>query len=110
MPRKILDVQEFLNRTIFRVLPDINNAESMDNTTPSVSNLNVLVFVNTAPVTITNFLRGAFFQTIRLVGDGFTTVDHNATIKTNTAAPKLLSADKIYVFTNVDEVWIEDAS
>lgn len=75
--------------------------------TPSVLNCLVHKCINIAPFDITNFSDGADGQTIRILGDGFTTVKNNATIKTNTTADKLLAAYKVYSFTLIEEVWYE---
>lgn len=76
--------------------------------TPSVENMDVLQ-CGGATVTVTNFDRGQDGQVIRLLGDGFTTIQHGTKIKTNTAADKLLAANKVYVFTRINTVWYEDA-
>jgi hypothetical protein len=93
----------------FKILPDVNGGKLPPGTTPKVENGTHFVGSSVAPVSVTNFLRGADFQTIQILGDGFTTVVNNATIKTNTAANKLLAVNKVYRFTNFNGVWIEDA-
>lgn len=68
-------------------------------TVPIVRNLEIFQCTNTAPVSVTHFKDGQIGQTIRLLGDGFTTIVHGATVKTNTAANKLLLVNKVYTFT-----------
>lgn len=58
--------------------------------------------------TITNFIKGAEGQTLRILGDGLTTVSHNTNIKTATAANELLNANVVYKFTLFDGIWYED--
>lgn len=78
-------------------------------TTLSVANIERMTLKNAAPVTITKFTRGSLGQSVKFLGDGFTTIDHNASIKTNTGAAKLLAADKVYTFTTFDgTIFIED--
>ena len=77
--------------------------------TPSVKHLEVMIAANTAPLTITNFPDGQDGQTIRIFGEGQTTVANNANIVTNTGANKLLAANKFYRFTLHNKVWYEDA-
>jgi hypothetical protein len=78
--------------------------------TPSVLNKRVFAAGNTVPTNVTYFDDGFDGQPISIAGDGFTTVVHNgAKIATNTGAPKLLAALKVYRFTRFNKVWIEDA-
>lgn len=76
-------------------------------TTPSVEHHNIWKANNVAPVTITNFAKAAKGQVIYILGDGFTTIANNASIKTNTGAAKLLSANQTYVFVSYDNIWVE---
>lgn len=79
-------------------------------TTPSVLNLTKVTAGNVGANDITYFDDGFDGKEISVLGDGFSTVKHNvAKIKTNTAADKLLSADKVYRFTRFSNVWVEDA-
>lgn len=83
----------------------VNTLEA--NTTPSV--LNVQLFeCSGATVTITNFINGQHGQSISILGDGLTTVEFNANIKTSTGVDRLLDAGKIFRFTNYNGVWYED--
>lgn len=78
-------------------------------TTPYVTNLETWKFVNIGAVTVTNFLNGSTVQTIKILGDGNTTIANNTTILTNTGANKLLAVNKVYRFTLFGSVWIEDS-
>lgn len=102
------DDWRFFGFVEFFNLPKINRQDSMGQTIPSVSNIQLLVFVNIAPITVTNFTGGVDGQPLRIKGDGQTTIQNNASVKTNTAANKLLSVAKIYTFTLVNEIWIEN--
>jgi hypothetical protein len=97
-------------RTDFLVLPIVyvNNIPLSD-LTPSVLNCLLHNFSNVGATTVTNFTNGTEGQTIRIKGDGFTTIKNNTTIKTNTAADKLLAANTIYTLTLISGVWYEDA-
>lgn len=100
----------FRNRVKFIILPDVNgDIIPAGITVPIIKGRNVLAFQNTAPLSITNFTGGALYQTIKLIGDGFTTLKHNATIKNNTGADKLLAVNKAYNYTLINNIWIEDA-
>lgn len=92
----------------FQVLPD-DWVGSLVGATPSVLNLRTWKFVNTTPVTVTQFLDGAEAQRIHVLGDGNTTIQNNAIIKTNNSADKLLEVDKVYCFTYINSLWIEDS-
>ncbi len=76
-------------------------------TTPSIKNVEKWKLVNVAPVTITNFLDGQDGQDLVLLGDGFTTIENNTFIKTNTGADKLLNDGYIYRLTRFDSIWYE---
>ena len=70
--------------------------------TPNVSHVEHFHTINTGAVTITDFAGGQPHQTLNIKGDGFTTVQHGTNIFTNTAADKLLAANKIYTFTRFE--------
>jgi uncharacterized protein YqjF (DUF2071 family) len=101
--------QTFVGGASFSVLPDVNGGKLPQGTTPSVANSTHFICSAVAPVTITNFREGADYQEISLLGDGFSTVSHNISIKTNTGANKLLLVDKVYHFTKFGSLWVEDA-
>lgn len=99
----------FNNIVTFSLLPKnpVDKFKPTD-TTPSVLNCLNWICKNTGAITVTNFDDGAEGQSIKVLGDGFTTVANNAFIKTNTGANKLLVANKVYRFTLFAGVWIED--
>jgi hypothetical protein len=76
---------------------------------PSVLNRTRLLFNNSAPTLVTNFTHGQEGQEIKILGDGQTTLDFGASIKTNTGVDKLLLVNKVYTFTLFNNVWIENA-
>lgn len=82
-------------------------------TTLDVLNKRIFELNNVAPITITDFLRGAIGQRIYLLGDGFTTIQNGTLIFTNTAANKLLLINVVYRFTFfkvglLSHKWVED--
>lgn len=98
--------QIFNSPTTFRVLPREFVSRLDSSTTPSVLNVRRFTTSDTV-VTVTNFDEGAEGQTIMIVGDGKLTVANGATIKTTTAANKLLAVNRIYTFTLINNVWYE---
>ena len=94
----------------YRILP-FKGIDTLQKTsvTPSVANLETWIAANTGAVTITNFMKGAVGQRIKILGDGFTTIANNTVIKTNTGANKLLAVNKVYRFTYINNIWYEDA-
>lgn len=105
----IRDRTTFTGGVSFPVLPDSNNSESLGDTIPAISNINFLKFTNSAPLTVTYFKGGREGTPLSILGDGFTSIDNNTAIKTNTGGAKLLSAAKIYRFTCLNGIWYEDA-
>jgi hypothetical protein len=94
----------------FRILPFKGvDTLKVGSTTPSVANLETWIAANTGAITITNFMKGSVSQRLYILGDGFTSVANNTTIKTNTGAVKLLAVNKVYRFTLFNNIWIEDA-
>lgn len=98
---------KFNGQVVFLVLPS-KLVGTLIGATPSVKGSEVWK-AGGLVVTITNFQYGADGQRISILGDGNTTVSHNANIKTNTAANKLLAASKVYTFTLISNVWYENA-
>lgn len=76
--------------------------------TPSILNCVRWKAMNTAPVNIVDFKNGQPGQEIKVLGDGFTTVNNNTKIKNNTGANKLLAVNKVYTWTKFD-TWVENA-
>lgn len=111
MPDRFQDSPEVVaGRTLYSVLPD-NPIDSIPKTvvTPNVANRQRLKCINTGPITITNFKGGAAGQTIKLLGEGQTTIANNANIKTNTGGAKLLALNIVYTYTLFGAIWYEDA-
>lgn len=110
MIQRVTDEQIFVAPVQFSILPRVNITRIKAGvTTPNVQNCSVFLCENGGALTIVDFLGGADGQDIRIKGDGFTTIANNTKIKTNTAANKLLAANKIYRFTYINGVWYEDA-
>ena len=82
---------------------------SKADTTPSIKQIEKLHLKNTGAVLVTKFDDGQPGQELTILGDGFTTIQNNAKLVTNTGANKLLLANKVYRFTNFAGVWHEDA-
>lgn len=80
--------------------------------TPSVQNIERWVATNTGAITITNFDNGQDGQAIDILGDGFTTVEHNAQIKRAAGVDGLLEVDRVYRFVRfpvvgAPSIWVE---
>ena len=97
----------FQGPVTFLILPK-EFVGTLTTTTPSVKNAHVWK-AGGIVLTISNFRDGAPGQTIRVLGDGTTTIQHGTRIKTNTGANVLLTLAKVYVFTLIDNVWYQDA-
>ena len=104
------DPMIFTGPVEFQKLPKIYvDKFGLGATTVSVVNLTALTAANTVATHVTDFINGINGQTIRILGDGFTTVVNSAKLKTNTGANKLLAANKVYTFTRFNNVWVEAA-
>lgn len=99
----------FRNRVDFLITPTQFDLKIMaSDTKPKVQGIAILL-PSGSVVTITDFQGGNKNQTIKILGDGTTTIANNASIKTNTGANKLLAANKVYRFTFINSIWYEDA-
>lgn len=78
-------------------------------TTPEVTNVENWQANNTIPTTITQFEKAQEAQCLHILGDGFTTIQNNVDIKTNTGANKLLLVNKVYTFYYFNSIWVEEA-
>lgn len=65
-------------------------------TTPDVENVEDWNAINTAPVTVTNFLNGQDGQHLYILGDGNTTLQHGTKIFLRSGANLLLDSAKLY--------------
>ena len=97
------------NQTQFQVAPSSFGFLSKGQTSLNVEALTYGILSNVGAVTITEFKRGQPGQVIKVLGDGFTSIANNSSIKTNTGALKLLLADSVYTFTCFGTYWVEDA-
>ena len=70
----------------------------------NVENIEKVKFINTAPVTVTEFTNIQDGQTLFILGDGQTTLANNTKIVTNTGANKLLVNGLVHVFVVFDKV------
>lgn len=77
--------------------------------TPSVKNVERWIAQNTVAIAILEFSNGQEGQEIKILGDGFTSVQNTVNIKTNTGATKLLAVGKVYTFTMFLGAWVENA-
>lgn len=73
---------------------------------PSVNGIEVIQ-CNSTVVTITNFTKGFSSQKLYVKGHPNTTIANNTNIKTNTGSNKVLVADRLYLFVNINDVWYE---
>lgn len=108
MIKKVSEETHFEAPVTFTILPKQFVNPLLNSATPSVLNKNTLVGSG-ATITVTNFLDGNPNDAINILGDGTTTVANNSHIKTNTGANKLLTANKVYHFTLINNIWYEDA-
>lgn len=110
MSQQFPDDVQFLGRVTFDVIPDAPASQlTPSSVTPNVSNVQGIVKGGGIAVNITNFLGGSDGQALKVLGDGFSTIVHGTSIKTNTGANKLLAVNRMYVFyySVTDKLWIE---
>lgn len=100
----------FLGTVKFLQLPLPASSTLQNDVQPDVTNLTSIIGSGIV-VTITDFLGGVDSHQLSILGDGTTTISHNARIATNTGANKLLATNKVYRFTYFESImkWIEDA-
>jgi hypothetical protein len=79
--------------------------------TPNVQNT-LFFYSHTSGTIVTHFLNGQDGQSIKILGNGHTTIKHFASapdnIHTNTGANKLLASGLVYTFTFFGTKWYED--
>lgn len=111
MPQFVTVPTVFNSPVAFNVLPRRNiDKIPVAATLPNAANIEHFTSHNTGAVTIADFQNGSDGQVLSIRGDGFTTIAHNAKIKTSSGADKLLSADLVYRFTYFNGIWYEDAA
>jgi len=114
-PTKIVAAREAVRAAPSYVAAlDSQNWESITKATPSVANVRFLTIHSSfAGGIITNFLDGQDTQTLKILGDGSTTVDDNTNIK-RPGGSAILAAATIYTFTlfidpsSLAHIWYED--
>lgn len=101
---------EFESEVRHKVLPVVFvDKLEPGNVTPSVQNVTVFRAGGTL-VTITNFTQGQEGQQIRILGDGLTTIAHNANIKNAALANLLLVSGTIYSYILIGNVWYQNGT
>jgi len=83
---------------------------SKGQTAINVSESNVIVFLNTGPLTVLNFTGGQVGQEIKLLGDGNTTLANNANIQTASGADELLADGAFVSLLLYNGIWFEQTS
>jgi hypothetical protein len=106
---KIRDPVQFESGVSLAELIETPVLEVNSGTTISVLNVTRVWLKNTGAVTVTNLTNGQEGQEVKFLGDGFTTIANNSTVKTSTGANKLLAVNKVYTFTRFNSVWVENA-
>jgi hypothetical protein len=82
----------------------------LEDTSPSVMNVERLQFRNVTPTLVVNFDDGQEGQRVEILGDGNTTIQNNAKIITASGTDTLLDADVTYAFTRyTDGKWHQSA-
>lgn len=110
MPIKtIVEQQQVEAQTSNLILPTqyVGKFTKLD-TTPSVKNVRCWICQNTVPVDITNFDDGQEGQTLKVLGDGNSSVDPAAGFIVTASGAVALMANKVYTFTKFNGVWYED--
>lgn len=74
--------------------------------TPSIKNM-VNVIAGGEAVTITNFKHGKNGQSLYILGDGVTTLEHGDFIKMKSSTDLLLDVDTVYFFKHFNGIWYE---
>lgn len=100
----------FQGLVYFLVLPFVASDTFKNTATPNVFGRAVFK-ASGSVVTITNFLNGSDGQTIRIIGDGTTTIQNNTNIITNPAGTDIvLNSNVVYRFTYLKstETWYGD--
>src|SRR5215203_4784036 len=115
-PDRVTSEQVIESATTFNVLPrQLVGELKRGDETPSVLNVENWRTINSEPITITDFRDGQDGQIINIIGDGFTTVDHNTEITRSGDAAALLELGRRYTFQYFYDsntktgVWIEQS-
>lgn len=81
---------------------------AVGDTTPSVKNVRCWICQNIAPLSISNFDDGQEGQTLKILGDGQSSVDPAAGFIVTASGALALMAGHVYTFTKFNGVWYED--
>lgn len=100
-------IVRFLGDVFFHRTPREFDSRLSSSTTPLVEGCKVFICSGTV-VSVTNFLGGVQCQTIKIIGDGNTTIVHGTYIKTDTGANKVLASGRMYCLTLYNNVWYEE--
>lgn len=106
---RVTNPQDIDAPTTFNQLPRQFVAHAKKNSMAiSVANIEKIILRNEEPFNIADFTGGQPGQTIKVLGDGFSTFLNNSNIYVNTGADKLAEANVVYTFTYLGGVWFED--
>lgn len=105
-PKRITQEQVFETAPTFNALPK-GFIQTLVGATPIVLNLTNMLS-HAVATTVTELRQGQDGQTLVILGNGNTTMEYNAVIKTNTGVDKVLLADIVYRFTYFSGIWYED--
>ncbi|PIQ16432.1 MAG: hypothetical protein COW67_03020 [Flavobacteriales bacterium CG18_big_fil_WC_8_21_14_2_50_32_9] len=108
VPKRHVNEQIFEAPITFLTLPKrfVGKLAKSD-TTPKVRNVEHWVTKNTVPVTVTDFLDGQEGQSLKIVGDGMTTLQHTPNIFTKGGANLLLAANTLYILEFIQGKWYQ---
>lgn len=91
-----------------KIIDDTHFVGNLTGATPSVANLTTHKITNLSATNVTYFNDGQDGQTITILGDGNSTVVHDAgKIYCATGANTLLASNKVYRFTRYNKVWYQ---
>ncbi len=93
------------SRTDYAFKPTRFVFKSLSQTVIKVRGVDIVQFINTSPITVTNILDGNDNQDIILYGDGQTTLQNNSNIVTISGANLLLASGRLYQFINFLGAW-----
>jgi len=101
------------NRTQVQVPLDQNETIYLEETKPNVFNIALATLKTVSSLSVSKFLGGAPNQVIKVKAEGSVTIVNNGgglgSVITNTGANKTLAPNRIYTFTNVNDIWYEEA-
>ena len=104
-PLRIIREHLFDGPITFSQLPKRTLKRIKGSGTLDLTNLETIKFANAAPVSYSNIKGGANGQRVLVLGDGQSTINNNAKIKTYSGGNVLLSNDVTYELVYVDTKW-----